>query len=136
MSALGKNYQDNDIIIREGETGSCMFIIQEGRVEVCQRKGAREVRVATLGEGDFFGEMAIFEHEVRSATVRAVGQVRALTVDKKSLLKHVAEDPSMALRLLERLSCRIRAADRMLTRIKSCDRRNWDTRTESQQPID
>jgi CRP-like cAMP-binding protein len=117
--ALGKNYNDGDIIVRQGETGDCMFEIQEGSVEVIGQKQGQDVRLAELGKGDFFGEMAIFEREVRSATVRALGNVRALTIDKKTLLRRISEDPTLAFRILEKLSRRIREMDKEMVEFKS-----------------
>ncbi|HKJ38452.1 MAG TPA: cyclic nucleotide-binding domain-containing protein, partial [Anaerolineales bacterium] len=51
--------------------------------------------------------MAIFEHEIRSATVRSLGPTRILTVDHKSFLRRIHEDPSLAYRLMEVMSNRI-----------------------------
>ncbi len=98
---LGKDYNDGEIIIRQGEAGDCMYEIQDGQVEVLQERGDKEVRLAVLKKGEFFGEMAIFERKLRSATVRALGNVRVLTIDKRILLRRIAEDPSLALRILE-----------------------------------
>jgi CRP-like cAMP-binding protein len=106
--ALGRTYQDGEVIVRQGEVGDCMFVIQEGKVEVVAEMGDCEVRLAVREEGDFFGEMAIFERDVRSATVRALGEVRVLTVDKKNFLRRIHEDPSLAFRLVETMSGRIR----------------------------
>ncbi len=119
--ALGKEYQDGNIIIRQGEAGHCMYEIQEGKVEVFREKDGKEVKLAVLGKGDFFGEMAIFERELRSATVRASGKVLALTVDKKTLLTRISADPTLAFRLLEKMSGRIREMDQEIVRLKdSC----------------
>ena len=52
--------------------------------------------------------MAIFDQDVRSATVRALGDVRVLTVDKKNLMRRIHEDPTLAFRLVETMSLRIR----------------------------
>ena len=71
---LGTVYQDGQVIVSQGELGDCMYVIQEGQVEVVAHEGGDEVRLAVLGEREFFGEMAIFEREVRTATVRALGQ--------------------------------------------------------------
>jgi CRP/FNR family cyclic AMP-dependent transcriptional regulator len=117
--ALGKDYQDGDIIVLEGETGEYMFEIQQGQVEILGQKEGKDVILAVLGKGDFFGEMAIFERETRSATVRAKGPVRALTVDKKTLLTRISADPTLAFRLLEKMSGRIRDLDREIVRLKS-----------------
>ena len=106
--SLGKLYQNGDIIIRQGDAGNCMYVVQQGQVEVLLRKGDVDVCVAVLGEGDFFGEMALFDQEVRSATVRARGEVWVLTLEKKSFLRRIHEDPSLAFRMLEKMSHRVR----------------------------
>lgn len=106
--ALGKVYQDGEIIVRQGEVGDCMYVIQEGQVEVVVEKDGEEVRLAVRGETEFFGEMAIFEREVRMATVRALGQARVLTIDKKNFLRRIHEDPSLAYRIVQTMSRRIR----------------------------
>ena len=106
--ALGRVYQDGAIIIRQGEVGECMYVIQEGTVEVFIEKDGQEIQIATRKAGDFIGEMAIFERDVRVATVRAMGQVRALTIDKKNFLRRISQDPSMAFRIVETMSSRIR----------------------------
>ncbi len=116
--ALGKVYQDGEVIIRQGEVGDCMYVIQDGQVEVMMEKDGEEVRLAVQDEGDFFGEMAIFENEVRMATVRAVGQARVLTVDKKSFLRRIHEDPSLAYRLVQTMSHRIRELDEEVVRLR------------------
>ncbi len=116
---LGKVYGDGEVIIRQGESGDSMYEIQEGQVEVIQEKDGQEVQLAVLGKGDFFGEMAIFEREVRSATIRARGEVRALTVDKRTFLRRITEDPSIAFRIVERMSRRIRELDAEIVRLKT-----------------
>ena len=63
-----------------------MYVIQTGTVEIFQTKNGLDVHLNYLREGDFFGEMAVFENEVRSASVRAVGDTRILTIDKINLL--------------------------------------------------
>jgi CRP-like cAMP-binding protein len=118
-SELGKVFSDGEVILRQGDAGDFMYEILDGQVEVFQERGGEEVRLAILDKGDFFGEMAIFEREKRSATVRARGQVRVLTVDKKNLLRRISEDPSLALRLLERMSHRIREMDGELVRLRT-----------------
>jgi len=108
VGELGKIYQDGETIIRQGEVGDCMYVIQEGQVEVVLEENGRQVPLAIRGEGEFIGEMAIFEREVRMATVRALGKARVLTVDKKNFMRRIHEDPSLAFRLVEAMSRRIR----------------------------
>ena len=106
--ALGKLLQDGEVIVRQGEVGNCMYVIQQGQVEVLLKKGDADVCVAVLGEGDFFGEMALLDQEVRSATVRARGEVRILTLEKRTFLRRIHEDPSLAFRMMEKMSRRVR----------------------------
>lgn len=117
--ALGKVYQDGETFIRQGEVGDCMYVIQEGQVEVILEDQDREIRLAVRGEGDFIGEMAIFEREVRMATVRALGPARLLTVDKKNFMRRIHEDPSLAFRLVETMSRRIRELSNEVALLKS-----------------
>ena len=118
-SSLGKTYRDGDAIVREGESGDCMYVVQKGQVEVLRGTEGKEVRLAVLGEGEVFGEMALFEREPRSATVRALGDARALTVDKRTFLRQVHEDPSLAFRILQKMSHRIRELNAELVRLKA-----------------
>jgi CRP-like cAMP-binding protein len=106
---LGKIYQDSEIIIKQGEQGDCMYVIQDGLVEIVRETDRGEVLLALRGKGEFFGEMAIFEREVRSATVRAIGEAHVLTIDKKNLLRRIHEDSSLAFQLVQTMSARIRA---------------------------
>jgi CRP-like cAMP-binding protein len=108
-SALGRVYADGDVIVRQGEPGDCMFTLQEGRLEVLvKHEGRAEIRVAVMEKGAMFGEMAIFEREVRSATVRALGTATVLTIDKKNFLRRIQEDPTLAFNLVKLMSQRIR----------------------------
>jgi CRP/FNR family cyclic AMP-dependent transcriptional regulator len=107
-SDLGKVYEDGEIIIRQGEMGDSLYVILEGQVEVLLFQEMDTKRLAVLDEGDFFGEMGIFDDSARSATVRAIGRTRVLTVDKKTLLHRLQEDPSLALHFLQTLSSRLK----------------------------
>jgi CRP-like cAMP-binding protein len=113
--ALGREYADAEVICRQGELGTRMYVIQSGGARVVREDGGVEVVVAELGAGDIFGEMAIFEHEPRSATVRAKGRARILTLDKRAFMRQVHEDPSLAYRILATMSRRIRRLDAELS---------------------
>lgn len=117
-SELGTTYADGDEIVREGEIGRCMYVIQSGQVEVVRSVDGSFQRLAVLTEGDFFGEMALFGDAERSATVRAIGEARALKVDKRTLLRRIQEDPLLALNLLERLSARIRRLNEQIAHLQ------------------
>lgn len=107
--AMGKVYRDGEVVVSQGSEGNSMYVVQGGRVEVVQHSDrGKEQHLAYLEAGDFFGEMSVFENEVRSATVRAAGESRILKVDRKTLLRRIREDPLLAVNLLKTMSHRIR----------------------------
>lgn len=115
--ALGRIYEDGEMIMQQGEVGDCMYVIQEGEVDILCDDNGKEVHLATRKAGDFIGEMAIFDRDVRSATVRAKGQVRILTVDKKNFMSRIHEDPSLAFRVVETMSHRLRELQAEYTKL-------------------
>jgi len=116
--ALCREYDDQEVICRQGEPGDWMYVIQAGRAVAIREEGGTEVVVGQLTAGDVFGEMAIFDRQPRSATVRAKGKARVLTLDKRAFLRRVHEDPSLAFHILERMSHRIRSLDEELSRLR------------------
>lgn len=118
-STLGKDYHTSEVIVHQGEMGDCMYVIQSGQAEVIKSKEGQEVQLAVLGKGDIFGEMAIFQKERRSATVRALTDARVLIVDKRIFLRRVHEDPSFVFAILQKMSQRIRELNEELVRTKA-----------------
>ena len=114
--ALGHWYSKGHVIIREGDAGESIYAVQEGEVEVLRTRkgGAGEIRVAVLRAGDSFGEMAILQKDVRSATVRTLTEARILTLDKKTFMRRVHEDPSLAFNMVRMMARRIRALNAQL----------------------
>jgi CRP/FNR family transcriptional regulator len=108
MASLGKEYKDGEVIVRQNDRGSCMYVVQQGEVEAIAESGGRELLLRKLGPNEFFGEMALFEEETRTATIRASGPTRVLTIDKKNFLAGIHEDPSLAFRMIQTMSHRIR----------------------------
>ncbi len=108
-AALGRFYGDGEIVARQGEVGDCMYMVQDGLVEIVLRDDAGgEIVIRTAGRNELLGEMAIFEHRPRSATIRARGRARILTLDKRNFLRRINEDPSLAFRMIETMSIRVR----------------------------
>ncbi|MEX0326432.1 MAG: cyclic nucleotide-binding domain-containing protein [Puniceicoccaceae bacterium] len=105
---LGKVYQDGELVVRQGEVGNCMYVIQAGEVEIFREEDGKAVRLRIAGPNEFFGEMALVENDVRSASVRSIGESRILHIDKRTFMRRVHEDPSLAYRIMESLSHEIR----------------------------
>jgi flavin-dependent dehydrogenase len=115
---LGRVYADGEVVIRQGDEGSCMYVIQEGSVEVLKEDDGREITLGVLREGDVFGDMAIFEREVRSASVRALGEARILTIDRQTFLRRLQEDPTIAYTILRSMGRRVRRLDAQVLELR------------------
>jgi len=96
INSSDNGYEEYDMkqgIIREEEIGDCMYVILEGTVEVSIRSGTggREITIATLREGDFFGEQSLLPNGTgrRNASVRALHPSKLFRIDKKHVLLHV-----------------------------------------------
>lgn len=116
---LGLKYEDDTVIFHEGEPGNCMYYISSGKVRISKNSPEGEVHIATLPEGEIFGEMALFDQLPRSATATAVGNTRLLTIDKKKFIKSVSRDPSLAFTILEAMSKRTRRLNEEFTKTRS-----------------
>ena len=129
--SLGQWYSKGHVVIRQGDFGDNIYAVQEGELEVVkERKGGGEIQVAVLHAGDIFGEMAILQKEVRSATVRTLTEARLLTVDKKTFMSRVHEDPSLAFNIVRMMAQRIRALNAQLgERRARIERRRLERRT-------
>ena len=90
-------------ICEEGAPGPCMYLILDGAVAV--EKGGKVI--GHLNAGDFFGEMAVFEQEARSATVIAKRRVRLLRLDGENLLRLITDLPTVAIGICEALTQRV-----------------------------
>lgn len=103
------------VVISRGEPGGRLYLIVSGSVRVV-RSGAsgREVAVAVLGEGNFFGEMSLLDGQPRSADVIAVRASRFLVLDRERFLRRILPLPGIAGKVLTELSKRIRAADQTI----------------------
>ncbi len=111
---LGHLYKDGQTIIKQGSSGNCLYVIQEGKVEVIKEFGEKEIKVAELGETEFFGEMGLFEKDVRSCTVKALGDTKVMTIVKRNFYQSIHKDSTLAYRLLEKMSNRLREVNKKI----------------------
>jgi CRP/FNR family cyclic AMP-dependent transcriptional regulator len=107
--AFRKTYKSGDVIVEEGQTGNGLFVIDEGKVEVIRRLGSqRPERLAVLGAGDVFGEMALIDELPRSASVRAVDDTTCVGIDRFLFISQLYKDPELAITMLQVLARRLR----------------------------
>jgi CRP-like cAMP-binding protein len=111
--ARPREYPAGAVIIQEGEPGDSMFIMCQGEVEITKQltlvldedTPKERVMIRLKSEdGVSFGEMALLENEVRSATVTALSPCRVLELFREDFLHLVHEDPIMGVKLLFRLA--------------------------------
>jgi len=95
LAARVREYRDGEIIIRQNDYTNDFLIIAAGRVELWKRpeKEPREVKVAELTAGNFFGEMSLISGRRRTATARAIGPTRLIEIPRKAILKLLANAP-------------------------------------------
>ena len=101
----------DEFVIKEGEAGETMYLIIKGTVSVLKgvdKEGAREFELARMGAGDYFGEMALLEDTVRSASIKTTEDSRLLVLHKQEFTEIVREYPQIALHICKALSGRIR----------------------------
>jgi predicted acylesterase/phospholipase RssA/CRP-like cAMP-binding protein len=101
------NYSQGDIILKQGQLKATFHTILSGQVDVIIGSDPW-VRIATLGPGDFFGEMACLTGDPVSATVEAVTRVKTLEMDKSGLLKLIDSDKEIRHRIISALANRVR----------------------------
>jgi CRP/FNR family transcriptional regulator, cyclic AMP receptor protein len=109
--ALERSYAEGAEVVKQGDKGVAFFLLLDGRVEV-RRKGRR---LATLGPGHFFGEMALFDNEPRTADVIATEPTRCLVLSKWEFWGFAMSEPRMLRGMLEEMARRLGATDRALS---------------------
>jgi F420-non-reducing hydrogenase small subunit len=111
---FGSFFEKGTVVFREGDLGELMYIIQSGGVEISQLQEGREVVLALLERGDFFGEMALVDQRPRSATVTTIQPTRLLPLSRSSFLERISQDPGVAFHLFKSLSRRVEQATHLL----------------------
>lgn len=109
-----QSYQDGEFIFQEGEQTQEMYIVQTGKVEILKKNGDSEFILASLGRGEFFGEMALLNSEERSASAKSVGETNLLTIAPGGFLLKIRRDPTFAFEMMQIMSVRIRTGNNKL----------------------
>lgn len=106
-------FTKGQVIIKEKDTdGSNMFVILEGHVGVYKDyQTPNEKQIATLGAGNFFGEMTLFLHKARSATVVAANDVTVFVIERKDAFDFFSQQPQLTYLIVKTLCKRLEGAD-------------------------
>ena len=109
------SFKFGEVIIREGERDDRLYILISGRVNVFKSYGTKkEKRLRTLEPPAYFGEMALIDDLVRSATVVAMRDTQTLCLDKLNLDREIERSPILAKKLLQMLNRRLLALEKTL----------------------
>jgi CRP-like cAMP-binding protein len=102
---------EGKVLCREGETAQEFFVIVDGEVDVTQDGE----RVATLSDGDFFGEIALLEDIPRTATVTAKAPLRFFVLTRQAFWSLIERQPDVERKILRALAKRVLASTDDLT---------------------
>jgi CRP-like cAMP-binding protein len=110
----GRVLPAGSLLFREGDPGGEMYVLQAGVVRITRRSRGAEMLLATLGPGEFFGEMAIISSKPRTATAEVVSEARVLTIDAKTFDTMVRSNVEIAVRLIKKFAERLAQADEQI----------------------
>lgn len=110
--ARDRSYPKNSVILFEDDPGDALYVVATGQVKVVLiGEDGREVILSVLGEGEFFGEMALIDDEPRSAHVIAMEDSSLIVLRREDFQRILIHAPGIALALLKELSRRLRRVD-------------------------
>jgi len=109
-------YAEGDIVFRQGDEGSSLFIVEEGAVEISYGHGKGKVLLTSVFPGQYFGELSLFDGAPRSATATAVKRSRLVRLDREALVDFVNKNPNAALCIIAEMSERLRQTNELMSR--------------------
>jgi len=101
-------------LFREGERGDCAYLLLSGQVDVSLDTNGNGVVIATIGQHNVVGEMALLGDMPRSASVTAKEPVEALRIRKEQFFQLLQDLPQMTLEIMRELALRLNSANREL----------------------
>jgi CRP/FNR family cyclic AMP-dependent transcriptional regulator len=115
--AVPRAFEPAQVVFREGDASDTCYIVRSGRARaVREHPDGRTITLATFGSGDIFGELAMFEDELRSATVEAVQRTSVVAVLGPDMRRLMVEHPQIAIRLVAALGRRLRETNDRLAK--------------------
>ena len=119
---IARHYESGKFIFLEDSEGEQCFFVIKGSVKVTRlSKDGREVILAMLNEGEFFGELALLDGESRSANVIALEETEVLTLNREDFLVVLHDYPQIAIQLLKEMADRLRKSDRQIASLSLSD---------------
>jgi len=105
----------NTSLFRAGDDGDAMYLIEQGRVQITiTDEDKKQIVLAELAQGDFFGEMAIIDGKQRSADATVTETARLAVLSRENFLSFIHDNPKVALEMLSATFSRLRRTDKML----------------------
>src|SRR3984893_6695190 len=115
--AVPRRFEPGQAVFREGDESDTCYVVRLGHARAVRSHGdGRTITLATFGPGDIFGELAMFEDELRSATVEAVESTSVVAVLGPDMRRLMTEHPGISTRLVVALGRRLREANERLSR--------------------
>ncbi len=114
-----RSFAEGDVIFAQGEVGDRMYLIEEGAVDIVAGSGAQRVTLASLFNGQYFGELSLLDAAPRSAAAVAARQTLALVLAREGFVEFVRGRPAASLAIMHELAERMRATNEMMTRTVS-----------------
>ncbi len=115
LEPLRTHFPKGSVVFTEGDLGLAMYVVESGEVEIRKQLGGEERVIATLGKGDFFGEMCMLDEESpRSATAVATADVDAVMIDQSAFTFILEHNPEIAIRMMRKLVRRLRQTTQLL----------------------
>src|SRR6266568_1480499 len=118
---FGKEFPQGTVLFCDGEPGKEMYVIQQGRVHVSKKVGDLEKILATLGPGEFLGEMSILNNKPRSATATCASACKLLVIDAKTFEAMIRGNAEIAIRMIKKLSDRLAETNEQVDNLMMTD---------------
>jgi CRP/FNR family transcriptional regulator len=115
--AVPRSFAPGQAVFREGDASDTCYVVREGHARAVRtHRDGRTITLARFGPGDIFGELAMFEDELRSATVEAIEPMSVVAVLGPDMRRLMSEHPQIAMRLVIALGRRLREMNERLSR--------------------
>jgi CRP/FNR family transcriptional regulator, cyclic AMP receptor protein len=118
---FGKEFPQGAVLFREGEPGREMYVVQHGRITISKQVGEVEKILASLGAGEFVGEMSILNNKPRSANATCAEASKLLVIDAKTFEAMIRGNAEIAIRMIKKLSDRLAEANEQIENLLFSD---------------